>query len=128
MGLISLTFDANVQVRRYKAPRGKMYRIYDIHASIQSGGDNMVLVLPYFLEDGITELALASGPIDALAAIPANIAGTFFDWQFTLGEKTKYLTCVRRTTTNFTMVIIIHFELISVSKTELIMEWFRHGR
>lgn len=127
--IISKFFDSNSDPVKFKAPKGFMYNIFDIHFSVTLAGSNIVGVLNYLLEDEVDQddwnVANAEG---VLAIIATNIAGQAEDFNFTKGEMTKFISIAANTSTVFACFIIIHFELVKASKTELILEWFRKGR
>lgn len=110
----------------FKAPKGFMYEIFDIHFSILVGGSNGIGVVPYQLEDEVVFLSTTTS--EFLAFMPTDIAGNIADFAFTKGEKTKYITIAIQDSTAIGVIIIIHYELTHASRTELILEWFRKGR
>lgn len=126
MAIISVVVDNNSRVFRYKAPRGFMFEISDIHAAVIANGNNQgVWVIPYLVEDNIT---IIQEPREFLAHLTAHIAGQSIDFEFRDSEKTKFITLVRRLDANFTLAIVIHYVLIRATQHELLIEWFRKGR
>lgn len=103
-----------------------MYKIWDIHFSIDAGGSSLVFVIPYLIPESITG-AFDPDRKEILAVMPTDIAGQQADFNFTEGEETKYVTIGRANNTNQTTWIVIHFTLVKASKVDLIIEWFRRG-
>lgn len=111
----------------FKAPKGTMYKIWDVHSTIFAGGANAIGVLN-FLSELIEDVWNVDDTGGLIAVFDTAITGSTQDFQFTTGEKSKFITIAKDGSSAFAASIIIHYELISASKTELIIEWFRKGR
>lgn len=129
MAIISRAISDVEQIHRFKAPVGMMYEITDIMGVVQNGGVNVAWVLPFELEDERGNFDPGDSGFDAIAAVAANdlVAAPHY-FHYSTPVKTKWITMARRSNTAFKVLFFINYSLITVSKTDLILEWFRKGR
>lgn len=124
MLLISDRVDQNNPVKRYKAPHHMMYELKILNLTIAretaSQGD-FLLFLDYLLEDEVTE---ASGTQSFhYQQIAANETVSI-----PLDIRTKFVSVIDTTASNYSVGFVLYGDIIKVSKTDLILEWFRKGR
>lgn len=110
-------------IRRFKAPKGLQYLITGIYLAVFEATTGNAYVLDYLVEDEIT-VVLVITEQNVLSMISTNVIdNSFID---NLNHKTKYLTL--GTVGNANCLFVVFGELIHLSKTEAIIEWFRKGR
>lgn len=125
--IISFVIGTGDAPKRFKAPRGFMYEIWDIHFMVFTAGAGILTIVNYLLEDEVTTISVRRSE-GILASFSSTIAGQAEDFTFTKGEKTKFITGARDGSNTMGVIAIIHYELIKASRTELLLEWFRKGR
>ena len=110
---------------RYKAPVNTMYNITGINFSNFLSVSAELFVYDYLLEDDITDDD--SGSSNFIATFNTAIAGTshFID---SINHKTKFITIGKNTGTSIACQVQIYGDIVPVSKTDLLIEWFRKGR
>jgi len=126
--LISFVATEGMGIRVFKATKGFMYEITDIIFSVITPVNNRVYVIPYNVEDrASTDL----GPTDInefLAMCEVNIE-RIQSYHFTEPAVTKFISMAQAASGNaFICAVSVIGKLKKASTTELIMEWFRHGR
>lgn len=123
--LVSKFLNENSVPFRYKAPRHFMYIIEDIHWSGMGAAGNRVLVFDYALEDEVTTVNIATK--HPIAFFDTTLRASQ-DVEFTTPLKTKFISIALDSGVAFQGFLIIAGNLVQVSKTELLIEWFRKGR
>ncbi len=110
-------------MRRYKAPRGMMYIINIIHVSVATTATNTFGVVDHAI-DQEDQNSIANGnfifSIDTGSAINDSLEN--------LKIKTKFFTIGFFGSNAAAVRVAIFGELVTVSRTELLIEWFRKGR
>lgn len=114
-------------VFKYRAPRNFMYLIHSVHLTVLTAGNNRVIVIDELAEDEVTTLSVGRSS-GIIFVGETDIAGLLPDITFSVPLPSKFISIGRELATTFSAFIIIDYELIEASKTELIIEWFRKGR
>ena len=110
----------------HKAPSGFQYLIEGIFISILDAGNSNAVILDYITEDEVSFLGTVTN-IHALLIVPTdNVnAGVHMTG---INHKTKFLTIALSDSAATVVWVGIYGELITISRTEAIIEWFRKGR
>jgi len=115
----------NNTLQRRKAPYRTMYKIYSIYGTIVSAANNTMKVVDYGVEDEVVTLGdVNEGVIFEMET--SVIHSTNFVIPFPIIS--KFLTFGTRLTTAFSGRILVNYELINATRTQLLIEWFRKGR
>ncbi len=128
MSRIVQVLNADSFIKAFKAPKGKMYAISDIHGTVNLAGDNLVSVFDYLKEDLSADVGPSLSDEGVLANFATNIAGNHIDFNFMIPQTCKFISIGSESATAFEAILIIAYELITASRTQLLIEWLRKGR
>lgn len=117
--LISTFIDDTFQHRRFRAPRNSMYEISSILFSVNIAGTNFLLVVDRELAPDIQTSSL----LETIGQIDTGVIGNF--QILDMDTRTKTLTLIKAGSTSITVRVVVYGKVISASKRELIIEWFR---
>jgi len=125
MLLVSENWNTASDRRRFKAPKGTMYKLESfVFSNLSSTGAEFVVIDRGVEDDFSSDFQLSS---QFLLHIDTGLDGHTFSGN--IPHVCKFLTLgPRRSSTAIRCAISIYGELIKANKFDLIIEWFRKGR
>ena len=113
---------------RMKAPSGSMYEIHSIFLDTNDVVNNAISIYNYLMEDEITVVDPNTTGEGLLMSIECDVQRSV-NFVLPIPEKTKYITAIARSVTAGLFAhFAINYQLVTATKLELLMEWFRKGR
>lgn len=124
--MLLISVDYTDLLLRFKAPKGLQYKISGIcFSNINVVAGVVVFVVDYLAEDELTDSMIRTVPNIAAWNSALSSSGIFIN---NMDHKTKFITIAKNSTAPVRTIINIYGDLVPISRTEAILEWFRKGR
>lgn len=127
MLLVSELFGSSSSlIKTWKAPRGTMWKVDSLSIVVSDSSTASLVIVDYAFEDNVDPGSVSLAGIDALIFVTAN---ALTQYRLTkMDHKAKFLSVLINTLVSTNFHVAIYGEIVSASRTDLILEWFRKGR
>lgn len=124
---VSHRLDQNSRIITFKAPRGTVFEITDIHTAVTAAGNNELIFVDRHVEDEDGDNILSTISEKFFLNIPTDITNAF-DANFTIPIRTKWFSVAKVSTQTFAATFVANYRLDVATREELIWEWFGKKR
>lgn len=125
--LLAISMNQSSGIKAFKAPVNDMFLIHNTYCAVFSAGSNEIIILGKSLPSTNNAIDVQTENDGMVSVFVADTVGNF-EHNLRVPEKVKIISIARGGSNAFGAVIIINYEFVSATKSELLWEFLRNFR
>ena len=125
MQRICLFYNAEVDIRNFRAPTNKIYEIHGYHWTNEQATAGTLVVSSKLTEDQVAQM---SRDDNTIFAVDVGLDGAISNLMLPIPVRTKFLSVGPSGVNAITGMMIIYYTLDNAKKEELVWEFIKRGK